>query len=124
MPTLKVTPSRTAAPGPVPEYLSTELDALGSREIVRAEIDAVLSDVRSFAEREPDEVMRLTSGYSARMTELRVRIQRVEDVHRIWRGVRTREVEPVIDELKQQYLIASRLLSCRELDFKLAGGGP
>ena len=94
----------------------------GSINSVRAELDAAFGDMRGFYEMEPDEVMRMCSAHSARLSELRVRIQRVEDFHRQWQPVRVREVEPTLDELQRQYAIASRLHSVRELDFKMEGG--
>lgn len=93
-----------------------------SIEQARQEIDDAFEDMKQFYEREPDEVIRLCSGHSARLSELRVRIQRVEDMRREWRNVRTREIEPALEELERQYVSASRLHSIRELDFRMAGG--
>lgn len=89
---------------------------------VRQEVEDLFNDMRTFHVREPDEVMRTVSGWSARFTELKVRIRRVEDVHREWRVFREREVEPILEELQQQYVIASRLLSVRELDYRMSAG--
>jgi hypothetical protein len=89
---------------------------------VRGEIDDSFADMRDFYTKEPDEIIRLCSGHSARLSELRVRIQRVEDMRREWRNVRTREIEPALEELERQYVSASRLHSIRELDFRLSGG--
>lgn len=89
---------------------------------VRGEIDDAFADMRDFYTKEPDEIIRMCSGHSARLSELRVRIQRVEDLRREWRNVRTREVEPALEELERQYVSASRLHSIRELDFRMSGG--
>lgn len=97
---------------------------LGSIDSVRKEIDDAFADMKSFHNLEPDEVMRMCGGHSARLQEIRVQINRIEVVARQWKPIREREIEPAIDELKQQYLIASRLHSVRELDFKMAGGQP
>lgn len=96
----------------------------GSIASVRQEIDDCFADIKTFSNREPDEVMRLVSGWSARFSELKVRIRRIEDTHREWFPVRDREIEPVLDELQQQYVIASRLLTVRELDYKMSLGQP
>lgn len=93
-----------------------------SIEQVREEVDEVFKDARSFYNREPDEVMRLIAGHSARLAELRVRIHRVENIQRQWQAVRTREIEPAMDELQKQFQLASRLLTVRELDFKMETG--
>ena len=94
----------------------------GSIDTVRQEIDDAYADMRTFHNLEPDECMRMCSGHSARLSEIRVKIQRIEDYKREWKNVRTREVEPTLEELEKQYTIASRLHSVRELDFKMEGG--
>jgi uncharacterized membrane-anchored protein len=94
----------------------------GSIDTVRAEIDDAFHDMKEFHNQEPDEIMRMCGGHSARLSEIRVRIQRVEDWKRQWRGIRTREIEPAIEELERQYAIASRLHSIREHDWKIETG--
>lgn len=94
----------------------------GSIDTVRKEIDDAFEDMKEFHNREPDECMRLTGGHSARLSELRVRIQRVEDYKREWKSVRTRELEPALEELERQWRNASRLHSVRELDWKMESG--
>jgi hypothetical protein len=115
----------TALPAlPGPRFNTTDVDPTVGVSIdqARKEIDDAFADMRDFYTKEPDEIIRLCSGHSARLSELRVRIQRVEDMRREWRNVRTREVEPALEELERQYAAASRLHSVRELDFKLSGG--
>jgi hypothetical protein len=89
---------------------------------VRQEIDDAFDDIKTFHTREPDEVFRLVSGHSGRLAELRGRAQRVEDRAAIWKQLRTREIEPALDELNKQFQIASRLLAVRDLDFRMEGG--
>jgi hypothetical protein len=43
-------------------------------------------------------------------------------MRREWRNVRTREIEPALEELERQYASASRLHSIRQLDFQMSGG--
>jgi len=95
---------------------------VGSIDSVRKEVDDAFADMKTFHNMEPDEVMRMCGGHSARLSEIRVQINRIEVIARQWKPIREREIEPAIDELKQQYLIASRLHSVRELDFKMQGG--
>jgi hypothetical protein len=95
----------------------------GSIDSVRQEIDDAFADMKTCINIEPDEAMRLCGGQSARLSELRVRIQRIEDFHRQWKAIRTREIEPALDELRNQFVIASRLLASREFDFKVETGG-
>jgi hypothetical protein len=94
----------------------------GSIDSVRDEINEAFGAMKTFRDREPDEVMRLIGGHSARLSELRVRIQRIEDFHRQWRGIRTREIEPTLEELSKQFQVASRLLTVRELDWRIETG--
>lgn len=94
----------------------------GSIGSVRAEIDDAYSDMKTFHNLEPDECMRMASGHSARLSELRVRIMRCEDWDREWRNVRVREIEPTLEELREQWKNASRLHSVRELDWKMESG--
>lgn len=89
---------------------------------VRTEIDDAFADMRTFYTREPDEIMRLCRGHSARLSELRVRILRIEDFRREWKQVREREIEKTLDELSVQWQNASRLHAVRELDWKMEQG--
>lgn len=94
----------------------------GSIDTVRQEIDDAYADMKTFHNLEPDECMRLSGGHSARLSEIRVRIQRVEDYKREWKAVRTREIEPTLEELERQWRNASRLHSVRELDYRMESG--
>lgn len=93
-----------------------------SIDSVRQEVDDAYADMRSFHNLNPDEVMRMCGGHSARLSELRVLVMRIEDWRREWKSVRTRELEPALEELDKQYTIASRLHSVRELDWKMEAG--
>jgi len=127
-------PSGQAAPAAVPAVGMRALDLdrkfydpsgqlIGSINSVREEIDNAFADMKTAYNREPDEVMRFCAGHSARLSELRVLINRIEDVHRQWRPIRTREIELALDELQNQNANASRRLSARELDWKIESGG-
>ena len=94
----------------------------GSIDSVRAEIDDAFADIVVMYQREPDEVMRMCSGHSARLSALRVLVMRIEDYRREWKTVRTRELEPTLDELRNQYEIASRLHTVREFDWRVEMG--
>lgn len=115
-------PQGTPVAGPRLNTADVDPTVDASIDQVRGEIDDAFADMRDFYTKEPDEIIRLCSGHSARLSELRVRIQRVEDMRREWRNVRTREIEPALEELERQYVSASRLHSIRELDFRMAGG--
>lgn len=94
----------------------------GSIDSVRGEVDDAFADMATFHNLEPDEAMRMASGHSARLSFIRVRIMRIEDFKREWKNVRVREIEPAIEELREQWKNASRLHSVRELDWKMEAG--
>lgn len=121
----QVPPGQTAPAEARPFGLDTTRVSVGvggSIDSIRQEVDDAFKDMATFHNREPDEVMRMCAGHSARLSEIRVRIQRVEDIDRPWRNVRLREVEPALEQLSNQFQIASRLLSARELDWRMETG--
>ena len=91
--------------------------ALISREHVESEIDTMLTTIRSFWRREPDEVMQLISAMSARCTELAVHLHRLEGI-RQWRQIRTQQVERLLAEMDRQWKTASRLIEVRRQDLE------
>lgn len=91
--------------------------ALESREKVESEIDIMLTTLRTFWRREPDERMQLLSAITARCTELAVHLHRLEGV-RTWRQVRTQQVERVIAECDRQWKTASREVEMRRQDLE------
>lgn len=95
-----------------------------SIDVIRKEIDDAFEDMKTFINLEPDEIMRMCSGHSARLSEIRVKIYRIEDFHRQWRPIRVNEVEPALKELESQFNTASRLLSARDLDYRMERGNP
>jgi len=94
----------------------------GSIDSIRKEIDDAFKDMATFLNREPDEIMRMASSHSARLSWVRVQCLRIEDWYRPARDLRTRELEPVIEELAKQWAHGSRLHSVRELDWKIESG--
>lgn len=106
-----------------PPEVATQLSmgALVSREAVEDEIDLMLTTLRTFWRREPDERMRLVSAMSARATELTVHLHRLEGM-RQWRQIRTMQVDKVLAELDRQYKIASREVEVRRQDIAMVGG--
>lgn len=99
---------------------------IGSLADLRQEIDDAYEEMKEFISMEPDQIMTLCAGHSARLNEIRTRIQRVEDMpqFRILKGVRQNELEPTIKELQFQFQVASRLFAVRQLDYELSRGQP
>lgn len=90
---------------------------------VRQEVDDAFADLQEAHKMDPDELMRIAGGHTARLSYIRVRIMRIEDFRPEWRSVRVREIEPCIEELERQWRNGSRLESVRELDWKIESGG-
>lgn len=128
MATTKVITATTQASGPGrPGGTALDTSELipemgGSIDSIRDEINDAFADMKSFLNREPDEIMRITSGHSARLSELRVMCQRIEDWYVPARQLRVRELEPTLEELERQWRSASRLFTVRELDWKMESG--
>jgi hypothetical protein len=95
--------------------------ALASREAVEAEVDTMLSSVRTFWSLEPDQRMRLITAMSARCTEMCVHLHRLEG-RREWRQIRTMQVDRLLAELDRQFKVASREIEVRRQDIELTRG--
>lgn len=123
---LKLTSTPPSSAVSILEHLAKQVVApeLGSVDSVHGELDEMFGVMKRFSRMEPDEVMLHCSAYSARLSEIRMIIHRIEDVHRHWKAVRTREVDPTIEELKFQFNVASRLLSSRAFDYEVTRGQP
>lgn len=89
---------------------------------LRAELDSYYSIVVQYAEMEPDQVLISVSGISGRLMEIRAHLHRSGSARA--QKLRTTEIEPLLQHLDSQFRIHSRLLSARELDFRLSGGAP
>lgn len=93
----------------------------GSLETVREEIDDAFKHAKTYYQLNPDEAMRFASGYSARLSELKVRVKRIENDVPGWRPVRI-ELEDAIEEQRFQYEAHSRLHTAREFDWRVEAG--
>lgn len=88
----------------------------------RDEVNDALRDMEMFHQMEPDEITRRVIGHSARLTTIRVLVMRIEDYQRQWKDLRLRELEPVLEQLRDQFSMASRLHSYREFDWRIETG--
>ncbi len=95
--------------------------ALQSREAVEAEIDIMLTSLRGFWQREPDQRMKMITAMSARCTEMSVHLHRLEG-RREWKQIRTMQVTKLLEELDRQFKIASREIEVRRQDIELTRG--
>jgi len=92
---------------------------LGTRAEIERELDGMAYAVRSFALKQPDQVMRECAAYSARLTELAVLLHRVESLDRQYTRIRTQQVERWLTELERQFKVASRLVEVARHDLEL-----
>jgi len=92
---------------------------LGTRAEIEYELDGMAYAVRSFALKQPDQVMRECAAYSARLTELAVLLHRVESLDRQYTRIRTQQVERWLTELERQFKTASRLVEVARHDLEL-----
>lgn len=108
----------------MPNFANINVPNVGSLEKLRGEIDDAYEQMNDFFGMEPDQIMQVAAGQSARLNEIRMRIQRVEDLpqFRILKQVRQNELEPTIKELQFQFQVASRLFSVRQLDWEMSRG--
>jgi hypothetical protein len=95
---------------------------LGTRAEIQEELDGIAMAVRSFAIKQPDQVMRECAAYSARLTELCVLLHRVESQDRQYTRVRTQQVERWMRDIEFQFKVASRLVEVARQDIALLGG--
>lgn len=95
---------------------------LGTREDVLHEVQTIQAHIRLWYAKEPDQVMREASAYSARLLELQSMLQIAETKDRTYVGVRTRHVQPTVDEIDRQFRLHSRMVELRRQDLALLGG--
>ncbi len=94
--------------------------ALVSKQAVEDEIDLMLRAVRGMWDMEPDQVMRMISAMSARLTEMATHLHRLEG-KREWRQVRTMQVERLLAECDRQFKLSSRMVEIRRQDMFIEG---
>jgi hypothetical protein len=95
---------------------------LGTREEIQGELDEIAAAMRGFYLKAPDQVLRECSAYSARLTELYVLLHRAEGLDRQYTRLRTQQVQVFLDEMREQWKTASRLIEVQRQDLLLLGG--
>jgi hypothetical protein len=119
-PALRIVPDQ--APGQAPPGMAYLYNGLGTRQQIETELDGIALAIRAFALKQPDQIMRESAAYSARLTELCVLLSRWESSDRQYLKVRTQQVERYLAELDRQFKIASRLVEVMRQDLVLMGG--
>lgn len=109
---------------PLQNQQSVRVPGLGTLADLRQEVDDAYDEMKQFVSMEPDQIMQICAGHTARLNEIRTIVIRVEDFIRPLKAVRQNEIEPTIKELQFQFQVASRLFAVRQLDYEISRGEP
>ena len=95
-------------------------DAPNWIEPLQQEIDGYYEIMKQFNQYEPAEIFLYIAAWSARASEIRSKIVRVES--RRAQAFRTRELDPFLDELDRQFRIHSRVVTIRQHEWDMQKG--
>lgn len=84
------------------------------------ELDQMRATVIEFPNMDPADVLMALSGISGRLAEMRAQLMRADSKR--CTALRTREVDPLRDELDLQFRIHSRRIALMEWEMRLQGG--
>lgn len=96
--------------------------ALGTKHQIEDEIDEVIMIVKGLHLREPYDVMSICAALSARLTELSVKLHRIETRDNEYFRVRTMQISPMLDEVDRQFKSASRKVEIMRQELEAARG--
>lgn len=99
---------------------ATPVEGVGLVDNWRHELDAYYGVMREFAQMDVTDVLMALSSFSARAAEMRSYLVRRDD--RRANALRTKEIDPFLEEVERQFRIHSRLQAVRELEARLVGG--
>jgi hypothetical protein len=85
------------------------------------ELDQMRATIMSFRDMDPSDIHAEISGRSGRLAEMRAILQRNNSQR--CTALRTREVDPLREELDLQFRVWSRKIALMEWELKLSGGG-
>lgn len=118
MPVLKLAPSVAGAEAEG-EAASVPGNRL-SRDKLREEIDVMLAQCIIAPNMEPDQAMIMMSGLLARGVQMRIDVSRIEHAQRELKSLRTTEIDPLLELIRDQWKISSRLITVRQMDVDLS----
>lgn len=85
------------------------------------ELDDMRAQIRKFPDRDPSDVLMTISGIAGRLAEIRAWLYR--DNSQRCTQIRTREVDPLRDDLDLQFKLFSRRIALMEWELRMSGGG-
>lgn len=100
-----------------------EADLPSEREFitsVRDELDGYAEKLCDVADSDPRDAMGILSSVHARLTQIRLQLQRAGS-QRVDK-LRTRELDPMIEAVEFQFKVASRVIATTELEWNMAQG--
>jgi hypothetical protein len=99
--------------------------SVGTKAALLLELAGIKAAMRTWFEKDPDQVLRESAAYSARLTEVWTELRLLEQGNRDFAQLRTMQVGPVLDEIDRQFKVSqSRIAMQRQdLDMMLRGGG-
>lgn len=92
---------------------------VGSRVDILMELAGIKAAIRTWFDRQPDQVIREASAYSARLTEMWTGLQLVETHDREYTRLRTQQVQPVLDEIDRQYKFSTSRIALMRQDLDM-----
>lgn len=91
-----------------------------TRASVLLELAGIKAAIRTWFDKQPDQVIREASAYSARLTELWTELRLLEAHDRQWTQLRTMQVQPVLDEVDRQYEFQKSRIAVARQDIDLS----
>lgn len=95
--------------------------AAGFYSQTEAELDDMRARVRGFPDQDPSDVLMAISGLAGRLAEIRAWLYR--DNSQRCTQIRTREVDPLREDLDLQFKLFSRRIALMEWELRMSGGG-
>jgi len=89
---------------------------------VETELDDMRKQVRTFPDQDPADVLMLISGIAGRLAKIRAWLYR--DNSQRCTQLRTREVDPLREDLDLQFKLFSRRVAIMEWELKMSMGAP
>lgn len=102
-----------------PREASDVADAL-LVDSLAGELDAMRATVCTYPDLDPADVLLSISGLAGRLAEVRVQLLRAGTQR--CTALRTREVDPLREDLDLQFKLHSRRISMMEFELKMTGG--
>jgi hypothetical protein len=107
------------------EALAADIAPMGTgvpstRAAVLFELAGIKAAIRTWFDKQPDQVIREASAYTARLTELWTELRLMEPYDRQWTQIRTQQVQPVLDEIDRQYRFQQSRVAIARQDLDMA----